>query len=106
MEIYIVLTPDYEGRPNDDSLKVNLKSILQVDNLKIDSLKIDNLKIDNLKIDNLKIDNLKIDILKIKNLKMFFFQVYHEISEVFNIAEVGADTLIGRVQEFESENCL
>lgn len=53
LEIYIVLTPDYEGRPNDDSLKV-----------------------------------------------------YHEISEVFNIAEVGADTLIGRVQEFESENCL
>ena len=33
-------------------------------------------------------------------------QVYHEISEVFNIADVGADTLISRVQEYETENCL
>ena len=23
LEIYIVLTPDYEGRPNDESLRVN-----------------------------------------------------------------------------------
>jgi len=53
LEIYIVLTPDYEGRPNDESLRV-----------------------------------------------------YHEISEVFNIADVGADTLISRVQEYETENCL
>lgn len=53
LEIYIVLTPDYEGRPNDDSLRV-----------------------------------------------------YHDISEVYNIAEVGADTLISRVQAFETENCL
>lgn len=53
LEIYIVLTPDYEGRRNDESLRV-----------------------------------------------------YREISEVFNIANVGADTLISRVQEYEQGNCL
>ena len=53
LEIYIVLTPEYEGKPNDESLRV-----------------------------------------------------YHEISEVFNIIDVGADTLISRVQSYEEENCL
>ena len=53
LEIYIVLTPEYEGKPNDESLRV-----------------------------------------------------YHEISEVFNIANVGADTLLSRVQAYEEENCL
>ena len=53
LEIYIVLTPEYEGKPHDESLRV-----------------------------------------------------YHEISEVFNIIDVGADTLISRVQSYEEENCL
>ena len=53
LEIYIVLTPDYEGRRNDESLRV-----------------------------------------------------YREMSEVFNIANVGADTLISRVQQYEEGNCL
>jgi hypothetical protein len=53
LEIYIVLTPDYEGRKDDKS-----------------------------------------------------FAVYHEISEVFNIADVGADTLLSRVQKYEEENCI
>jgi hypothetical protein len=53
LEIYIVLTPDYEGRRGDESLKV-----------------------------------------------------YREMSEVFNIANVGADTLISRVQQYEEGNCI
>ena len=53
LEIFIVLTPEYEGRPTDPSL-----------------------------------------------------QVYHDISQVFNIIDVGAETLINRVQEYEEENCL
>ena len=28
LELYIVLTPDYEGRPNDESLRVNLSFLL------------------------------------------------------------------------------
>jgi hypothetical protein len=28
LEIYIVLTPDYEGRPNDDSLKVKFRTVV------------------------------------------------------------------------------
>lgn len=53
IEIYIVLTPIYEGWPNDKSL-----------------------------------------------------DVYDEVAEVFFINEVGADTLIGRVEEFEEGNCI
>lgn len=53
LEIYIVLTPEYEGRPSDPSLKV-----------------------------------------------------YHEIAEVFNIINVGAETFIDRVREYEEANCI
>ena len=53
LEVYLVLTPEYEGNPRDKSLGV-----------------------------------------------------YDEVATVFFISEVGADSLLSSVEEFEEGNCL
>ena len=52
-EIFIVLTPDYEGEVDDDSIKA-----------------------------------------------------YEEIAQVYNISEVGAETFLGDVEQFEKRHCI